>query len=244
LDLFFDEGYDGEILITPNLENGGTGEVSISPINFTLKDVDETIKVTGKVSLTGNITTEMTVLVTDIEITSNDVDFVSYSNDGVYSMARLKKLRNGDNLFRNQSLKSFGATMPKLTSAQNMFRGCSNLTRFASNMDELTDGSNMFNGCSKLTTFSGMMPKLKKATNMFKGCTLNKQSVKNIINQLYNGKGGNSENDVEYITIGVNADEKKDSAFMTYLKANENITSASGQKWKLNIKWMNYENTL
>ena len=32
--------------------------------------------------------------------------------------------------------------------------------------------------------------------------------------------------------------------FIEYLKANENITSASGKKWKLNIKWINYENTL
>ena len=130
------------------------------------------------------------VQILSIDIKSNDEeeeDFVSYSNDGVYSMARLKKLENGDNLFRNQTLESFGATMPKLTTAQNMFRGCSNLTNFASNMYELTDGSNMFNGCSNLTTFSGMMPNLTKATNMFKGCTLNKQSVKNIINQLHNG---------------------------------------------------------
>jgi hypothetical protein len=189
LDLFFDEGYDGEILITPNLENGGTGEVSISPINFTLKDVDETIKVTGTVSLTGNVITVLTlgVTISNVEVKSKDEDFVSYSNDGVYSMARLKKLRNGDNLFRKQSLESFGATMPNLITAQNMFSGCSNLRRFASNMSKLTDGSNMFNGCSSLTTFSGMMPNLSKATNMFNGCTLNKQSVKNIINQLHNG---------------------------------------------------------
>lgn len=173
------------------------------------------------------------VTIISIEITSNDEDFVSYSNDGAYLMARLKKLSNGDNLFRNQTIESFGATMPNLTSAQNMFRGCSNLRRFASNMDELTDGSNMFNGCSKLTTFSGMMPNLTNATNMFKGCILNKQSVKNIINQLYNGNGI-SENDVEVITIGVDTNEY-DNDFFDYLKANENITSASGQKWKLNI---------
>ena len=171
-----------------------TGSITDTDLqqDFELSDVNETIKVTGTVSLTGNVITGMTVGVTNIsiDITSNDEekeDFVSYSNDGVYSMARLKKLENGDNLFRNQTLESFGATMPRLTTAQNMFRGCSNLTNFASNMYELTDGSNMFNGCSNLTTFSGMMPNLTKATNMFNGCILNKQSVKNIINQLHNG---------------------------------------------------------
>ena len=255
-----------------------TGSITDTDLqqDFELSDVNETIKVTGTVSLTGNVITGMTVGVQNlsIDIKSNDEeeeDFVSYSNDGVYSMARLKKLENGDNLFRNQTLKSFGATMPKLTNARNMFRdcsnltnfasnmpkltdasnmfnGCSNLTNFASNMYELTDGSNMFNGCSNLTTFSGMMPNLTKATNMFKGCILNKQSVKNIINQLHNGQG-KSENDVEIITIGVKYTESEvnDPEFMEfieYLKANENITSASGKKWKLNIKWINYENTL
>jgi hypothetical protein len=199
---------------------------------------NETINVKGTVSLTGNVITGMTVgvQILSIDVKNNYEDFVSYSDNGGYSMARLKKLINGDNLFRNQSLESFGATMPRLTTAQNMFRGCSNLTRFASNMTELTDGSNMFNGCSNLTTFSGMMPKLKKATNMFKDANLNKQSVKNIINQLHNGYGI-SVNDVEIITIGVNAAEGQDNDFMTYLNENEHITNVSGQKWKLKINW-------
>ena len=204
---------------------------------FELSDVNETINVIGTVSLSGNVITGMTVGVTiiSIDVKGDYEDFALYSNDGVYSMARLKKLSNGDNLFRKQTIESFGATMPNITSAQNMFNGCSNLTRFASNMYELTDGSNMFNGCSSLTTFSGMMPNLKKATNMFKGCALNKQSVKNIINQLHNGYGI-SENDVEIITIGLDKNEyENDYDFFEYLKANENITSASGQKWKLNI---------
>ena len=226
------------------------GSITDLTENFELVDDDETIKVIGTVSLSGNVITGMTVgvQILSIDIKSDDEDFVSYSNDGVYSMARLKKLENGDNLFRNQNLESFGATMPNLTSARNMFRGCSNLTRFASNVYELTDGSNMFNGCSNLTTFSGMMPKLKKATNMFKGCSLDKQSVKNIINQLSNGEG-KSKNIIEVITIGVKYTESEVNdpdfmEFIDYLNENEHITSASGQKWKLNIKWMNYENTL
>jgi hypothetical protein len=195
-----------------------------------LSDVNETINVIGTVSLSGNVITGMTVgvQILSIDVKGDYEDFALYSNDGVYSMARLKKLSNGDNLFRKQTIESFGATMPNITSAQNMFNGCSNLTRFASNMPKLTDGSNMFNGCSNLTTFSGMMPNLTKATNMFKGCALNKQSVKNIINQLHNGYGI-SENDVEIITIGLDKNEyENDYDFFEYLKANENITSASG----------------
>lgn len=214
------------------------GSITELDKTFELTDENETINVMGTVSLAGNVITGMTigVQITSIEVTIDYEDFAGYANDGEYLMARLKKLRNGDNLFRNQSLESFNATMPRLTTAQNMFKGCSNLTRFASNMPKLTDGSNMFKGCSNLTTFSGMMPNLSKATNMFKDAKLNKQSVKNIINQLYNGNGI-SENDVEIITIGVNATEGQDNDFMTYLNKNEHITNVSGQKWKLKINW-------
>jgi hypothetical protein len=219
-------------------ESSFDGSITDLTENFELADENESIKVTGTVSLTGNVITGMTVGVSNINIQRGE-NFVSYTNDGNYRIARLKELTNGDNLFRNQTIESFGATMPNITSARNMFRGCSTLTNFASNMPKLKNASNMFNGCSNLTTFSGMLTNLNKATNMFKGCSLDKQSVKNIINQLINGEG-KGENAIEVITIGVNCTEynpyepdteeyKEFMKFMDYLNKNEYITSVSGQ---------------
>lgn len=228
--------------VTPNFENGGKGSFDTTSQNFTLTNKDKTIEVTGSVLVNGDVINGFTITVNVISVKDNREDnYISYTNDGNYRIARLKALTNGDNLFRNQSIESFGATMPKLTTARNMFRGCSNLTNFASNMPELTDASNMFNGCSKLTTFSGMLTNLNKATNMFKGCNLDKQSVKNIINQLSNGEGS-SANAIEVITIGMKETECTED-FVNYLIANEYITNMAGQVWKLNIEKTTSYNT-
>ena len=237
---------DGDALsweVTPNFDNDGDGSFDNTSKKFTLTDDDNTIEVTGSISVEGDVINGFTITVKDIFVKDNrENNYISYTNDGNYRIARLKALTKGDNLFRNQSIESFGATMPKLTTARNMFRGCSNLTNFASNMPNLTDASNMFNGCYNLTTFSGMLTNLTKAENMFRGCNLNEQSVKNIINQLSNGENKGNE-DIEIITIGINpykddgTEYDEEDVFMKYLIANEYITNRAGQKWKLKIDW-------
>jgi hypothetical protein len=230
--------------VTPNFESdeGGDASFDTTSKSFTLTNADNTIEITGSISVNGDVINGFTITVDEIFVNDNrENNYISYTNDGNYRIARLKALTNGDNLFRNQSIESFGATMPKLTTARNMFKNCSSLTNFASNMPELKNASNMFNGCSNLTTFSGMLTNLNKATNMFKGCSLDKQSVKNIINQLINGEC-KGENYIEVITIGMKETECTDD-FVKYLIANEYITNKVGQVWKLNIEKTTSYNT-
>jgi hypothetical protein len=64
---------------------------------------------------------------------------------------------NGNNLMKgNTDLIEWNTSLEKITSANYMFSGCSNLETFnGGNTAGLSNVTSMFSGCSKLTTFVG-----------------------------------------------------------------------------------------
>ena len=61
--------------------------------------------------------------------------------------------------------------MPKVTTAKEMFYGCSNLDTFSSDLSSLRYGDYMFYNCSKLAIFDPKaLSSLTEGDYMFQGC--------------------------------------------------------------------------
>ena len=85
--------------------------------------------------------------------------------------------------------------LPELVDGSYLFQSYKNLTTFASDTSNMTTAVDMFKGCTKLEIFNGQLFSLENAKGMFEGCILNRESVENIVYSLESKLNGE-------ITIG------------------------------------------
>lgn len=81
-------------------------------------------------------------------------------------------LQNGDNLLKGSNYNFSISGLGNLTSANDMFNGCSGVpTEWETNLPSLTSANGMFKGCTGLVSIKSSMPSLVEAKSMFEGCT-------------------------------------------------------------------------
>ena len=74
--------------------------------------------------------------------------------------------------------------LPELVDGSYLFQSYKNLTTFASDTSNMTTAVDMFKGCTQLEFFNGQLFSLENAKGMFDGCILNLESVENIVYSL------------------------------------------------------------
>ena len=108
----------------------------------------------------------------------------------------LEKLKVGEQMFGYSKLEQWDVNMPLLWNGDTMFYNCSNLTTFKSDLTSLTSAWNMFNGCSLLNEVEiTSLENLTDGSNMFKNCNLSYSSFVDILSKLPNN-GGNRTIDI------------------------------------------------
>lgn len=83
-------------------------------------------------------------------------------------MSTLQNITNGSNMFIRCGITEFNDDLSCLTTANQMFAQCSNLSSFRSALPSLTTGIRMFNYCTSLNKFETKLPHLVLAECMFK----------------------------------------------------------------------------
>ena len=118
----------------------------------------------------------------------------TYSNLAEIS-SNLSSLENGYHMFKGTYLTYFDIDLSNLTDAENMFRGCYNLTTFSSDLSSLKNGYHMFSNCANLTSLSSdsngspvNLFSLTHADEMFYYCK-NLTSFSSDLPNLTNGYG-------------------------------------------------------
>ena len=107
------------------------------------------------------------IIKTAVKVIDNEV---LGANDGHIMYLQTDGLTTGNNMFAGCSqLTSFSSDLSSLTNSINMFAGCTNLDSFTADLSSLTKGNGMFTS-SSLNTFSSDLSSLTAGGDMFSNC--------------------------------------------------------------------------